>query len=334
MKSRILTFMLIAATILAGCGKAEEPRVQETAEAEASETAVQFDVEFEKVNWEDANFSKTLDIICWYSDTDISAMALACAKGVVEKTNCSVDSAYEAAVEVIGSMKEKAERIEELIFLGRETWNAEEKEEAMALTSAFIASLTEVNEYIALSGTTPEEDLTSIIEYQSDKEEEEEEEEDTAPVEETVEIDWQNEAFITGMEHFSKYDSQTLSQIIDQYAGGLAVISGMEKDDLKKDVKKIVQDAKQNAVTAIELYTKRDGWTDATEAAAADIAAEFVKFVNDYKMYSAALAEASAPAASETDDSENTPAFETEAEGSEASEKPTGNIEEGSEEND
>lgn len=300
MKKKVLAIMLLTAMILSSCGKEETPEldddIAEPVELEQTISAV--DISFSNVDWADVDFAKTLDTVCRYSDADIRAMALACAKGVVEKTNCSGEAAYEASVEVISNLRLKAADIKELIVLDVSTLNSEEKERALLLTSDFIASLREINDYIDLSEAMPEQELTSIIEYQPVTTEAE-----TVPVALEISIDWDSEAFITSMEHFAAYDSETLKQISDQYAEGLARLSGMAKDDILADVKKEVRNAKQNAVAALELYELKNTWTDATKAAADSIASEFVRFVNDFKMYSAALSEN--PDASQEEDSED-----------------------------
>lgn len=277
-----MAFMMI---ILSGCASEEQPHPVSTTTIKEESP---IEISFKNVDWDDLDFSRNINKVCAYTETDIKALASACAKGVSKAANCTFEESWNASYEVVKKMTDCAVQLNELLTIGTTTWNEEDKAKALALASEFILRLEEVNEYISISGTDVESEILEIMNKENSENTIKTTVEEEKP---NITINWEDDAFINSVKAFSEYTSQNLSKVSTIYTKGYSIESGLAEQDVEKDVREKIKEAKENAILIMDLLEIKNNWNEAIEESATKTAIEFVLFAEDFKRYSGIVQE-------------------------------------------
>jgi len=288
MKRKIIAIIsLLAVLSISGCSTENTPQ-QTTAETEV----VKVDIDMSSVDWENAEFVTSLNTICSYTEMDLKAFSMMCAKGYAKNNNCELDTAYSSALECATNLQLMGAELNEYLIVGSETWNPGEEEKVASLATDFVNLFKEMSVYIEIADSSIENELNAVFEMEEAKAAEEQAllEAEEAKKKEAVNLDDEN--IIASITSFASYDSKMLSKVSATYAKGYAIENGMSEQDANKEAKKIVIAAKNNSTLLVDMLKTKNTWTEAMTESAQIIASDFVAFVNDFKYYNNLASEA------------------------------------------
>lgn len=281
MKRKIIAIIsLLAVLNISGCSTEDTPQ-QTTTETEV----VKVDIDMSSVDWENAEFVTSLNTICSYTEMDLKAFSMMCAKGYAKNNNCELDMAYSSALECATNLQLMGAELNEYLIVGSETWNPGEEEKVAGLATDFVNLFKEMSVYIEIADSSIENELNAVFEIEEVKAAEEQAllEAEEAQKRETVNLDDEN--VIASITSFASYDSKMLLKVSATYAKGYAIENGVSEQDANKDAKKIVIAAKNNSTLLVDMLKTKNSWTEAITESAQLIASDFVAFVNDFKYY-------------------------------------------------
>lgn len=294
---RIISATIAMAMVLCGlcsCGGDNKPKEETKAavtQAAPSDKEI-IEVSFNNVEWDDADFNKSVDRIAAYTETDLLAMASACAKGVAKAAGCTFEEAWDASYEIAKDMQDKAKELKEMLVLGHTTWSTDDKEKALILASDYMTHYKEINNYMEISGTTIESEILSIMNNNAVSTTVDESNIPDEETEETpIEINWDDEGLINNITAFAEYDGAKLNRVVEAYSKGYILETGYDEVDAKKVVKDIVKEAKSNATLVVQFLSFKQSWTDEVEETAASIARKFVAFAEEFQRYNKLVSE-------------------------------------------
>lgn len=273
MKRKIITVVLILAALnISGCSSEDVPQ-QTTTEPEV----IKVEIDMDSVDWKNAEFVTSLNTICSYTEMDLKAFSMMCAKGYAKTNNCDLNTAYLSALECATNLQVIGAELNEYLIVGNETWNYAEEEKVAELATDFVNLFKEMSVYIEIADTTIENELNSVFEMEE------------AQGKEAVNLDDEN--IIASITSFASYDSKMLSKVSAAYAKGYAIETGMSEQDASKEVKSIVKAAKSNSALLVDMLKTKNSWTEAMRESAQIIASDFIAFVNDFKYYNSVVSE-------------------------------------------
>lgn len=314
MKRKIIAIISLLTVLGIGGCSAEDTTQQTTVETEV----VKIDIDMSSVDWENAEFVESLNTICSYTEMDLKAFSMMCAKGYAKNNNCELDMAYSSALECATNLQLMGAELNEYLIVGSETWNPGEEEKVAGLATDFVNLFKEMSVYIEIADSSIENELNAVFEMEEAKAAEEQAllEAEEAQKREAVNLDDEN--VIASITSFASYDSKMLLKVSATYAKGYAIENDMSEQDANKEVKKIVIAAKNNSTLLVDMLKTKNTWTEAMTESAQIIASDFVAFVNDFKYYNSLASEAETtekteenPEVTTTNEDGETPSEET-----------------------